>query len=56
MMTGMTNVQGAPSRRLRPGDTAPDFALPALHREGDVSLADYRGRASLLLVLLRGLY
>ena len=41
---------------VQPGARAPDFTLPALHREGTVSLADYRGRSPLLLVLLRGLY
>jgi len=41
---------------VQPGDPAPHFALPAVHRAGDVSLADYRGRSPLLLVLLRGLY
>jgi hypothetical protein len=28
---------------LRPGDRAPEFTLPAANREGDVSLAQYRG-------------
>jgi peroxiredoxin len=41
---------------LRPGEPAPDFTLPAIHQEGSVSLADYRGRAPLLLALFRGLY
>jgi peroxiredoxin len=41
---------------LGPGDPAPDFRLPAVHRDGEVSLADYRGRAPLLLALFRGLY
>jgi peroxiredoxin len=30
--------------------------LPAIHREGQVSLADYRGRSALLLALFRGIY
>ena len=47
---------GGPGRPLGPGDPAPDFELPALHCEGNVSLADYRGRKPLLLVMLRGLY
>ena len=38
------------------GEPAPDFALPAVDREGIVSLADYRGRTSLLVALFRGLY
>ena len=41
---------------LVPGDRAPDFTLPAADREGTVSLADYRGRAPLLLGLFRGMY
>ena len=43
-------------RSLQPGEPAPDFTLPAIHREGSVSLADYRGRSPLLLALFRGLY
>ncbi len=41
---------------MRPGDAAPDFTLPAVHRDGTVSLADYRGRSPLLLALFRGIY
>jgi peroxiredoxin len=43
-------------RRLRPGDRAPDFELPAADREGLVSLADYREKRPVLLALFRGLY
>src|SRR5215813_9098253 len=43
-------------RVLRPGELAPDFTLPAVHREGAVSLADYRGRRPLLLAFFRGIY
>jgi peroxiredoxin len=35
---------------------APDFSLPAIHRDGTVSLSDYTGRSALLLVIFRGLY
>jgi hypothetical protein len=38
---------------LQPGEPAPDFALPTVPEDGVVSLADYRGRSALLLVLLR---
>lgn len=38
------------------GAEAPDFTLPAVHREGMVSLADYRGRSPLLLAVFRGLW
>lgn len=41
---------------LQPGDAAPDFALPAVNREGAVSLADYRGRQAVLVALFRGLH
>lgn len=45
-----------PRPPLQPGDTAPEFTLPAVHREGSVSLADYRGRSAVLLAIFRGLY
>ena len=38
---------------LQAGEPAPDFTLPTVPEEGVVSLADYRGRSALLLVLLR---
>lgn len=41
---------------LQPGQPAPDFTLPAIHREGKISLADYKGRSPLLLGLFRGIY
>ena len=41
---------------LRPGDPAPHFALPAVNREGQVSLDDYRGRSPVLIALFRGLH
>lgn len=41
---------------LGPGDPAPDFTLPTVHRDGTISLADYRGRSPLLVALFRGLY
>jgi peroxiredoxin len=43
-------------RPISAGEPAPDFALPAVDREGTVKLADYRGRTPLLLALMRGLY
>jgi peroxiredoxin len=36
-----------------PGQPAPDFSLPLVSAEGRVTMADYRGRAPLFLVLLR---
>jgi peroxiredoxin len=44
------------SAPLRPGDTAPPIALPAVNREGQVSLEDYRGRSPVLIALFRGLH
>ena len=41
---------------LRPGDPAPHFALPAVNREGQISLDDYRGRTPVLVALFRGLH
>lgn len=41
---------------LRPGVPAPDFLLPAVNREGDVSLDDYRGRSAVFVGLFRGLH
>ena len=41
---------------VQPGESAPDFTLPAANREGTVSLADYRGRSPLLLARYRRLY
>jgi len=50
----MTGIEAQPW--VQPGEPAPDFAVPAAHREGFVSLADYRGRNPVLLALFRGLY
>ena len=41
---------------LNPGDPAPDFALPAVNRDDQVSLDDYRGRSPVLVGLFRGLH
>jgi peroxiredoxin len=41
---------------LQPGEPAPDFTLPAIHREGTISLSDYRGKKPVLLALFRGLW
>jgi len=38
------------------GMPAPDFTLPAIGRDGTVSLGDYRGRSPVLLAMFRGLY
>jgi peroxiredoxin len=44
------------SMPLSPGDPAPSFALPAVNREGQVTLDDYRGRSPFLIGLFRGLH
>jgi peroxiredoxin len=44
------------SSPLHPGDPAPPFRLPAVNREGQVSLDDYRGRSPVLIGLFRGLH
>lgn len=41
---------------IQPGERAPDFILPAVNREGTVSLADYRGKSALFLAVFRGLW
>jgi peroxiredoxin len=54
----MGNESPAEDRRqpLLPGDRAPEFTLPAADRDGTVSLAEFRGRAALLLGFFRGIY
>ena len=46
----------APNTPIKPGERAPDFTLPAVGRDGTVSLDDYRGRNPVLLAMFRGLY
>ena len=50
----MTTPQPRPP--VRPGEPAPDFVLPAVNHDGNVALADYRGKAPVLLAMMRGLY
>jgi peroxiredoxin len=50
----MTTIPERPP--IVPGEPAPDFTLPAVGREGTVSLEDYRGRSPVLLAMFRGLY
>ena len=49
----MTQVTQSP---VEPGELAPDFTVPAVQEERPISLADYRGKAPLLLGLFPGLY
>ena len=43
-----------PRTPAQPGDRAPEFTLPAVNRDGVVSLADFRGRCAVLVGLFRG--
>jgi peroxiredoxin len=43
------------TKLLESGDRAPDFALPAVHRDGMVTLEEYRGRSPVLVGFFRGL-
>ena len=48
-----TSQRSAP---VKPGEKAPDFSLPTVHQDSQVSLSNYIGRAPLLLAIFRGLY
>lgn len=52
----MSSAMTVPSCPLSPGEPAPDFAVPAVNREGRISLSDFRGRHAVLLGLFRGLH
>jgi peroxiredoxin len=45
-----------PTRPLQPGDQAPAFALPAVNRDGLISLESYYGKNGVLVGLFRGLH
>jgi len=45
-----------PRRPLQAGEQAPAFTLPAINREGVVSLEAYRGKSAILVALFRGLH
>lgn len=49
-------TQAEVSRSVQPGERAPRFHLPAVHRDGVVSLDDYLGRSPLFLAMFRGLW
>ena len=41
---------------VTPGEPAPDFTLPAVDETRTVTLSEYRGRSSVFLALLVGLW
>ena len=41
---------------IQPGEAAPAFVLPAVNREGTVSLDDFRGKSPVFIGLFRGLH
>jgi peroxiredoxin len=49
-------VTAASRQPVSPGDPAPEFVLPAVNHDGTVALADYRGKTSVLIAMMRGLY
>ena len=50
----MPTIESRPP--IQSGEPAPDFTLPAVDRDGTVSLADYRGKSPLLLAIFSGLW
>jgi len=59
-MPDLVQELGAPNLTERspvaPGEPAPDLQLPLIKEDRVVSLADYRGRRSLFLAIVRGLF
>jgi peroxiredoxin len=49
-------IQNESRPTVKPGEMAPDFTLPLVSEDGEVSLRDYRGRAPVLLALLRSIW
>ncbi len=50
----MTTTETQPP--VSPGESAPDFHLPAVDRPATVSLSDYRGRSAVFLALMVGFW
>ena len=48
-------IEGLRRPPLQVNETAPDFTLPLVNRDGTVSLSDYRGKRAVLLAIFRGL-
>jgi len=49
-------MSAIPDHPLQPGDAAPSFRLPAVNRDGLVSLEDYRGKCAVMVGLFKGLH
>ena len=49
-------MTAVPDYPLQPGDAAPSFRLPAVNRDGLVSLEDYRGKCAVMVGLFKGLH
>ena len=45
-----------PRSPVQPGEPAPNFSLPAINRDGVISLTDYLGTSPVLLAIFRGMY
>jgi peroxiredoxin len=45
-----------PRLPIHRGEHAPNFTLPAVDRDGVISLSDYRGKSAVLIGLFRGMY
>ena len=43
-------------KTIQPGEQAPELTLPAVNRDGAVSLADFRGRRAVMIGFFRGLH
>jgi peroxiredoxin len=43
-------------RPVQPGERAPELTLPAVNRDGAVSLSDFRGRRAVMIGFFRGLH
>ena len=43
-------------RTVQPGERAPELTLPAVNRDGAISLADFRGRRAVMIGFFRGLH
>jgi peroxiredoxin len=52
----MSPETATPVQPVQPGEAAPAFSVPAVNREGTVSLDDFRGRTPVLIGLFRGLH